>query len=79
MSRNPEMNAEVREKLEDVVAIGVFTYTNEFTRDLFPDYTAPPVQDCIVSGLARAIRMYEGATGRPFASALALALLEPKD
>ena len=76
MSRNPEMTAELRTQLEDIVAVGVFTYTHGFTKDLFPDFTQPEVQDCIVAGLVQAIARYQKATRRPIAQALGLALLD---
>ena len=76
MSRNPEMTADLRTQLEEVVATGVFTYTLEFTRELFPDFANPDVQDCIVGGLAQAISQYQQATKQPIALALALALLD---
>lgn len=79
MARNPTLTPTLRRDMADVVANGAFTYINEFTRELFPDYRAPNVQALIVDGLADAIRRYGAATGVPIAQTLALTLIDNKE
>jgi hypothetical protein len=76
MSLNPEMTAELRTQMEDIIATGVCTYALEFTRELIPDFADPDMQDCVVGGFAQAISRYQQATKQPIAFALALALLD---
>lgn len=63
-------------EMEQVVAEGVVTYLTEFTRGLFPDFKAAQAQECVLNGIAAAIRRYEQEVGRPICHTLALNLLD---
>lgn len=73
---NPPINAATRATIEQVIASGVEAYLTEFTTRLFPNIAASDAQDCIVNGIAAAIREYQKTTGRPIAAALAAALTD---
>ena len=76
MPANPALTPTLRRDMVDIVSQGTFTYLNEFTRELFPDFRAPDVQALIADGIADAIRKYEATTRVPLARTLALTLLD---
>ena len=74
----PDMTAALKRDLVDMVATGLYEYPDEYTKELFPDYRLPHIQDLIADGFAEAIRRYEVKNQRPLSRAIALALLENK-
>lgn len=62
--------------MENVIAETVFTYFNEFTAELFPNYRDPQAQEIILNGFAQAIRKYETTIGIPLTKTLAFNLLD---
>jgi len=79
MALNPPITETLRRDMVEIVATGVYTYPNEYTRELFPDYTAPDVQALIVDGIADALLRYESFVGVPTMRTLALTLLDNKE
>jgi hypothetical protein len=79
MALNPPLTPTLRRDMVEVVATGTFTYLNEFTRELFPDYATPEVQSLIVDGVAQALLKYESVVGVPIMRTLALTLLDNKE
>jgi hypothetical protein len=73
------MPPEVVAQMEEVIADALSTYLTEFVPGLFPNFQEPQTQDCILQGIATAIRRYELITGCSITRTLALNLLDTKE
>lgn len=74
--RTPALNSAVAADMARMVEEGFNAYLSTYLPGLFPDYTDPAVQDCIITGMAAAFKRHDAAVKCAFSTALALTLLD---
>jgi hypothetical protein len=65
--------------MEMIVAEGIHTFIDDYTKGLFNDPRCSGSQETILAGLALALKRYEQTVGKPLLHALALNLLDAHD